>query len=309
LTRILPLYYIALLTTIFVEGLIATARPACWPNGLNLPVLLGQVVVVQNLTETFGSFAPSWSITNELFYYLFFGGLAAFLPGKRRPVWAGLAACLVIGFSLQLLYVAGFRLPLIRGTGLLFGLGTNWFVGALVAIYRNELAQNRWTAALSRTWPIWLISAMAMLFSQRVRMEAVFMTAGAAFALLLVRFLAIDAAGATSRTPRLTRGLRRISGGLGLSSYPTYLFHGPILMLLGSLILRVAPGASWWSIWASTTVVAILAGIALGYLAEQPLMRWRAGLLARLRTSSPGSAASAPLAIPSHAGRQLSGAR
>ena len=32
-----------------------------------------QVFLVQNLSQTYGSFAPSWSITNEVFYYLFYG--------------------------------------------------------------------------------------------------------------------------------------------------------------------------------------------------------------------------------------------
>ena len=76
LSRILPLYYVALLFTMLVELLIAPGRPQAWPNGLNPSVLISQFFVVQNLIQTYGSFASSWSITNELIYYALYGLLA-----------------------------------------------------------------------------------------------------------------------------------------------------------------------------------------------------------------------------------------
>ena len=48
--------------------------------------LVAQLLFVQNLTQTFGSYAPSWSITNEMFYYLFYGIVVAVaLKRGMRP--------------------------------------------------------------------------------------------------------------------------------------------------------------------------------------------------------------------------------
>ena len=53
-----------------------------------------QLFVIQNFTQTFGSFAPSWSITNEVFYYLFYGLLvAARHDGAGAPAMVGMAIC------------------------------------------------------------------------------------------------------------------------------------------------------------------------------------------------------------------------
>ena len=50
LTRILPLYYLALLMTVIIEHLFAATRAPVWSNGLSRSVLLDQVLVVQNFT-------------------------------------------------------------------------------------------------------------------------------------------------------------------------------------------------------------------------------------------------------------------
>ena len=50
---------------------------------------VAQVLMVQNLSQTFGSFAASWSITNEVFYYVLYGLLAVLAAGT--DVAAGLA--------------------------------------------------------------------------------------------------------------------------------------------------------------------------------------------------------------------------
>ena len=74
---------------------------------------------------------------------------------------------------------------------------------------------------------------------------------------------------------------------LGLSSYPTYLFHGPVLMLTGWVILHAKLNLDWRLIWAVTTGGAIASGIALGYLAERPILAWRAALLRRKERAYP----------------------
>src|ERR1700677_111502 len=114
LSRILPLYYLALLWAMIVEWLIAGARPPCWSNGINGNVLIAQVFIVQNLTQTFGSYAPSWSITNEMFYYLFYGFLVyiAVKRGIRAPT-LGMLICLTVAVPLNVVYFGWNRSPLI----------------------------------------------------------------------------------------------------------------------------------------------------------------------------------------------------
>src|SRR5262249_60161346 len=115
-----------------VEWSIAGARPNEWPNGVNVSTFLGQLVMVQNLTETFGAFASSWSITNEVFYYLFYGLLAWLLAGREaRPAWTGLGLCLASAAAGQALYVTVGRNPYVYRGGRTVGLGMLWFPGAL----------------------------------------------------------------------------------------------------------------------------------------------------------------------------------
>jgi peptidoglycan/LPS O-acetylase OafA/YrhL len=71
---------------------------------------------------------------------------------------------------------------------------------------------------------------------------------------------------------------------LGLASYPTYLFHGPLLLLVGSAILRWKLVSDWRLTWLILVSVGISTGIALGYLAERPIMNRRAAFLSRLRS-------------------------
>jgi peptidoglycan/LPS O-acetylase OafA/YrhL len=292
LTRIIPLYYVALLFTVTVEWWIAADRPGNWPNGLNLPTLLCQLLLIQNLTQTFGSFAPSWSITNEAFYYVFYGLLVVALArGSRRPAFVGIALCLVVGACTQIPYRLGLRSPAILSTGMLFGLGINWFLGALVAEHRDWLRRDPQVQAIARWWPAILALPIGLRCTDRIGMECVWMGSGLAFTLMLIRFLGRDweRAGpdrAGGPSPRS----RRLITALGLASYPTYLFHGPILMLVGSTVIRWDLAVDWRWTWAVLTSAGIASGIVLGYLLEQPIMAWRATLLRRL-----GSARARPI--------------
>ena len=287
LTRILPLYYLALLATVMIEHAVADTRAPIWSNGLNRSVLLSQILVVQNFTQTYGSFAPSWSITNEVVYYMMFGVLAALLTRSHvRPAALGMVVCIAVSAVTQFLYRSGHRSSMILSTGLLFGLGFNWFLGALVAVHVDRLVRIPLMCLASRFWSLLLAMTMALWYSQRVHPEFVYLGAGIAFTLLLVRLLVVDAR-CDSETGREPDPLPAF---LGLASYPTYLLHGPILLMVGSTIKKWGATSPWWLVWLVGTGVAISSGLILGYLAERPIMAWRAGYLKRLRQSHPASA-------------------
>ena len=285
LSRILPLYYLALAFAVLVEWLIAPARPGSWPNGLDGPTLLAQVFVVQELTQTFGSFAPSWSITNEVFYYGLYGLLCFGAAGRGdRPMRVGLALCVALATAMQVLYSTASHTPVVLSAGMLFGLGINWFLGVFVAVHGRALARSRRGARLARLWVPLLGLAVLWRSDSRLPAGGTFVLSGAAFTLLLIRFLR---AGAPERvaepSPRVREGIE----WLGLSSYPMYLFHGPILMLVGSALLRSGLVADWRVTWALLAAAGIASGFALGFLAEKPIMDWRGAMLKRLKTGRP----------------------
>ncbi len=289
-SRILPLYYMALVFAVAIEWLMAPWRPPCWPNGVDGNALLAQLFIAQNFIQTFGSYAPSWSITNEMFYYVFYGFLVcAALRRGIRPTTLGMIVCLGVALPMDLLFFGWSRSPFLLGLGLLFGMGSFWFLGAMIADHRETLRQSRLARAGSPYWPLLLAIAIALWFSQRVNLQFVYVLLAAAFTLMLIRFVVVEDPPSQSR-PR-TIAARAIEI-LGLSSYPTYLFHGPLLMLLASAISRGNLVNDWRFTWAILVFVGITSGLALGYLAERPIMLWRASLLQRLRSPRDTSAGS-----------------
>ena len=165
-----------------IEQLIASARPSCWPQGVNLNTLIAQLFILQNLTQTYGSFAPSWSITNEMFYYLFYGVMVCVaLRFGIRPTTMGMSLCLVLALILDWVYFFQYQTGYVRSPGLLFGLGIIWFQGALVAEHREWLRSSQAARMASALWPLVLILAMAMWYSQGIHLQIVYLVLGAGF--------------------------------------------------------------------------------------------------------------------------------
>ena len=295
LSRILPLYYAALLFTILVEWLIAPIRLRSWPNGLYPSVLLSQLFVAQNLTQTYGSFASSWSITNEVIYYAIYGLLACFAMKRTElPAKVGMIWCLATATLMQVLYVTVARTPIVLSLGMLSGLGINWFLGALVAVHAKSLARSHAVRVASRAWLPLLALAIFWRYQSNLPPQGVYLISGFAFTLMLIRFIASDHSGLPPLKPRW---LEVSITWLGLSSYPTYLFHGPIIMLEGSAILRWGLISDWRATWAVLSVTGIAWGVALGLLAERPIMDWRSAMLRRLKAAQPGSPRKTPASV------------
>lgn len=294
-TRILPLYYIALAFAVAVEWAVPAAlRPHVWYNNVDAQTVGYQVLMVQNLTKNFGSFSSTWSMTNEAAYYLIFGLLAAAcVPAGRKPAVAGMVLCVGIGMVLQAAYRLGFRDPAVLKAGLLFGLGAVWHLGALVAAYGPALAESRSLSRAARLWPAALAATMVAYGSRRFHQEFIFLGAGGAFALMMIRFVDLDrsrgGSGSAARPPR------RLPELLGLSSYPVYLFHGPILLVSGAVVRASGMAPPWWAVWAFSVATAVALCLPMGPLLEAPILAWRAGVLKRLKARSrPSPALPAP---------------
>jgi peptidoglycan/LPS O-acetylase OafA/YrhL len=287
LSRILPVYYLGLVLAVVVERLIAPARPPSYGNGINASTLVSQLFLIQNLTQTFGSYAASWSLTNEMFYYIFYGLIICIALKKGiRATTLGMGVCIGVALAMEVVHFRLHYSPLSRGLGSLFGLGAIWFLGAIVAEHRAALARSRLARLVSSCWPMILLLGMAIWFFQCVHIQVLFLVLAAAFSLMLVRFLTIEDATSPSRDRRWITTTTEI---LGQSSYPTYLFHGPLLMLVASAILRWNLVDDWRITWTILFVVGVSSGVALGYLIEKPILEWRKSLLRRF--DSPRSSA------------------
>jgi peptidoglycan/LPS O-acetylase OafA/YrhL len=278
LTRILPLYYAALAFAVIATPWISMGRAGTVSEGFDIRALLAQVFLVQNLADCYGTFTPSWSLTNEVFYYLLYGVLASVFGGRRGwPFLIGLGLCLAIGGAFQVTYLAGFKSPLVLKTGLLFGLGFNWFLGVGISVWRDRIRQSPTILAVARTWPLILIASFAG-YHRGLTIQFAYVCSGIAFALLMIRLVAVpEPAGGIVEPPWMTR----LVGFAGLSSYPTYLFHNSFMWVLATAIVRRGLVNDWVTLWGILVGSSLLMGGLLGWFAERPIMRWRQKLLAR----------------------------
>jgi peptidoglycan/LPS O-acetylase OafA/YrhL len=254
--------------------------------------------MIQNFTQTFGSFAPSWSITNEVAYYILFGLLAAACgPLRVRPTIVGMGLCVAVGLGLQIVYRSGFHHPAVLGTGLLFGLGSLWFLGALTAEAKSGFRGSPRLRAVARAWPLALGLSIGSWCCQRVHQEFVFLCAGGAFTLMLIHFIGQEAQGRDRAPNQPRRESRPLIAFLGLTSYPTYLFHGPLLLAFGALLQESRVATPWWGVWPAASAFAIACCAPLAFLLERPLMAWRAGVQKRLKAEAAPRAAGSPSPI------------
>jgi peptidoglycan/LPS O-acetylase OafA/YrhL len=126
---------------------------------------------------------------------------------------------------------------------------------------------------------------MALWFAEVIPLQGVILICGLAFTLMLIRFLTDEglASQGVSAPPIVAPWIRATAQVLGLASYPTYLFHGPILILVGTAIRRWNLSSDWRLTWFAAATVAIAGGVALGWFVERPLMDWRGARLKRLK--------------------------
>jgi peptidoglycan/LPS O-acetylase OafA/YrhL len=161
---------------------------------------------------------------------------------------------------------------------MLFGLGMLWFQGALVAIHGRDLMERAWASRVARAWPLVFVAAVAWK-TAHLPPQGLYLISGAAFTLMMLDFVRTR----DVHPPRNAgRWRTRVVTTLGLSSYPMYLFHGPILMLAASMILRTHAIADWRVTWGLLMILGWASGAALGWVLEKPVMDWRSEWLRSL---------------------------
>jgi peptidoglycan/LPS O-acetylase OafA/YrhL len=186
-------------------------------------------------------------------------------------------------------------------TGLLFGLGFNWFLGVGIAVWRDRIRRSPTLLALARSWPL-VLAASFVGYHRGLTIQFAYVCSGIAFALLMIRMVAAPVpSGGLVEPPWITR----MAGFAGLSSYPTYLFHNPFMWVIATAIVRRDLVDHWTTLWGILVVSSLLMGGLLGWFAERPIMRWRGDFLARSdRRSSAGRIVAGPGFARARLGRE-----
>ncbi len=267
ITRIFPMLLICVAFAGAVELLCfgSTFRPAVWNDKFTLEAfglaLIG-MAGLNNGSGQFGSIAPSYTITFELFYYLLWGTVVAAMPTMPRRA---LAIC----FGLAAL-LCGWTLTVDSRNSLLLVCFVPWLIGGAAVFARTD-----WVIRVSPVL-LWLILFIFYTFglqSWAMPRPVGTWTSLIYFAALGVLFAVTVVCQLASESHR-----SRHDQWLGEISFPLFLVHGPMFIL-------VATGLRWAG-WTPTygVLLAIMFACSLGAaqllvrFVERPVMAWRSRL-------------------------------
>jgi len=259
-TRIYPSLIAGALLAGLVEAcwLDSPNRIAMWDTGIDPRIFAWNAAGLAGFSAQFGSYAPTYTVAYELFYYAIWGLLLSIMPQRRGPLAMALAMP-----ALFFLLPSNFQFAVV--------LSAVWITGAALAIYQKEILLSIEEVPL---WLVWLSCLLIFILgnSEIMRHKVNFWAApgslwtipcGFLFAIVIASHLA-------RRGPELA-----LDKWLGKISYPLFLFHGPIIIAIGSLTkashIRFSFGALFFILMACSIVVAR----AVVVLIERPLMDWR----------------------------------
>lgn len=216
-----------------------------------------------------GIITPAWTLVYELYFYAVFAVLLV-LPAPR--------AVLALSLFFTASVAAG---AVLHPTNAFLEVATNiqlmvFLAGVLIARFVLEARDGRY---LVRLHPAWLLILSALGFA----LSAMAMRRGvpATLALGLPSILVVAAAALAERQGRVPRFVRDWSW-LGDSSYALYLAHMLVILhgapWLGPHGADIAGGL--WRL-AALILASLLAGFALHYWVERPMMGWLRGRLRR----------------------------
>jgi peptidoglycan/LPS O-acetylase OafA/YrhL len=282
-TRIYPLFLVGL--ALVVGGWWLTSGFGGKAPILSSAQIAGTVLMVQLFSGTLPGFSPSWSLTNEMAYYVLWPAGLKLFKGKPRKaalvLTAGaLAATAIIVFVWKKLYHGVSPHPLIPCWGLSAPF-VIWLVGAWLGIdwasIVARVSRRLWLASIA-----WLALIYAMVgLIMYLRLPAAVMVCAGYFA--TPGFIVLIA-GSRHFTADLGGRWRSFAVAMGVLSYPCYILHEPLLWISDAYIaplltpsLAAQPVVRWLL---TTAPVALVVGT-LGVRLETFFMLWRKGVLRR----------------------------
>jgi peptidoglycan/LPS O-acetylase OafA/YrhL len=287
--RILPAYW-------FAVTVVAIGPFAAGVTGSNLWTFYG-LSQVYNGRTLFQGLGVAWSLCVEVTFYAFLPLFAWLIARRGRGGDRGASV------RVQLVWIAGAGAASLVLRGLLAGSLTapfkghhdtlmvslpgllDWFaIGMALAVLRSELEAGRGTkggvGALARR-PCWCLAlaALAFLAGAPAQHGDIFLPwygllTHAAIGLgagLLV--LAVIAPREARSGPRRLRLGGRALAWLGTVSYGSYLWHVPLLQLIGPGLMPDPGSATIWSVarlWGAVATGAVILGAASWYIIERP---------------------------------------
>ena len=264
ITRIFPMLVICVAFAGVVEFFCfgSTSRPPVWNNHFTLEAFglaLVGMAGINNGSGQFGSIAPSYTITFELFYYLLWGIVVAIMP--TLPIRA-----LVISF-LVAAALCVWTLTIGSSNSLLIVCLVPWLIGGAAVFVRNDFLKMMSPVVM---WVIlfifytyglqnWAMPRIMATWQSLIYFSAL----GALFAATVVCQLASD-------------GRRsRYDNWLGEISFPLFLVHGPMFILVATVLRGVGWLPSYGVLLAVMFACSLGAAQLLVRFVERPVMEWR----------------------------------
>lgn len=282
LTRIFPLLMVCVVVAGLIEWSIADSpyRPTVWAGKTDLYYFWINLVGAGGFFGQFGSLAPAYTISYELLYYLMWG-LSRSLAGRRVELALAVNVCFAIVYCLFPEEYVG-ALPTVLGSvfkqfiALIY---LPWLIGAGTAIYLEKLAANPIVRRIAN-WG-WLIIFFVVLIGGKGFGMPAFLTTfvslvyystlGLSFSLLITRAYVGHV---ESFEPKWKRVLGEIS-------YPLFLIHGPVMVLVGFLINSQAIALPFSVHLLLLILGALIAASLLLFMVERPVMRFRSHYFGR----------------------------
>jgi peptidoglycan/LPS O-acetylase OafA/YrhL len=260
-TRIYPALVVGALLAGTIEFILldSPSRIAMWNAGIDLRSFLMSVLGFSGFSSQFGSYAPTYTVSYELLYYVIWGAALAVAPSNA----------IAIGLSIVSIPILFTLLPGQFGFALV--VFAPWLIGAMLAVHERRIIQ---VVSPFPLWAVWLICLLLFIYGNSVLRSAhldlwsypgslVTIPCAVIFAAIAICHLAKDG-------PRLG-----IDDWLGDISYPLFLSHGPVVIAIASAFKAVRLRIDVGPLLFLMAIAAFAVAQAMVTFVERPIMSWR----------------------------------
>ncbi len=282
-TRIYPLFLLGLVLAIVAwelhEDWSAVGAPHPWPQ------FFASLLSLQIFTSTFPSFSTSWSLSCEMIYYGMWPLLLLFFKGRtgRATSLAIAGSCLTLGF----IVIAWHFSQRLNSSTAMDGLWTTmvllpvWVAGAWLGANWREVG-------LRVTRRLWATSLLLCLAAEVILIVLKYQLLPG-WALHMVSWIAVPGlmlffAGAHHLALSKRPAWKPVAEWLGRLSYPCYILHMQLLLILHHFTLQWLPKSITGRplIYLPFLLLPLLAlMLLLGPPMESRVMAWRSRMLGR----------------------------